>query len=112
MAIPFSWHTTRTITRRNRQRAADKGLDELRFPGLHRRPLRAKPGANVSQMHYARRGLITPEMEYVAIRGHHSQKITAFRGCFFTSITLAERTEMMQWYGDYLRERYEAAQIG
>jgi len=33
-----------------------------------KRPLRAKPGMNVSQMHYARRGIITPEMEYVAIR--------------------------------------------
>ena len=51
-----------------RQRAADKALDELRFPGLHRKSLRAKAGANVSQMHYARKGLITPEMEYVAIR--------------------------------------------
>ena len=57
-----------------RQRAADKGLDELRFPGLHRRPLRAKPGANVSQMHYARRGLITPEMEYVAIRENNNRR--------------------------------------
>ena len=51
-----------------RQRAADPRLDELRFPGLHRKPLRAKAGANVTQMHYARRGLITPEMEYIAIR--------------------------------------------
>ena len=38
------------------------------FPGLQRRPLRAKKGANVSQMHYARRGVITAEMEFVAIR--------------------------------------------
>ncbi|HRF30315.1 MAG TPA: phosphomethylpyrimidine synthase ThiC, partial [Azonexus sp.] len=51
-----------------RQRAADQALDELRFPGLHRKPRRAKAGANVSQMHYARKGIITPEMEYVAIR--------------------------------------------
>ncbi|MFB1030730.1 MAG: phosphomethylpyrimidine synthase ThiC, partial [Thauera sp.] len=51
-----------------RQRAADESLDELRFPGLHRKPRRAKAGANVTQMHYARRGIITPEMEYVAIR--------------------------------------------
>ncbi|MDD2808516.1 phosphomethylpyrimidine synthase ThiC [Rhodoferax sp.] len=36
--------------------------------GLQRPPRRAKPGANVSQMHYARRGIITPEMEYVALR--------------------------------------------
>ena len=51
-----------------RQRAADKALDELRFPGLHRKPRRAKAGMNVTQMHYARRGIITPEMEYIAIR--------------------------------------------
>jgi len=51
-----------------RQRAADPALDELRFPGLHRKPRRAKAGMNVSQMHYARQGIITPEMEYVAIR--------------------------------------------
>jgi phosphomethylpyrimidine synthase len=51
-----------------RERAADAELTELRFPGLHRQPRRAKSGANVSQMHYARKGLITPEMEYIAIR--------------------------------------------
>ncbi|MEN9426217.1 MAG: hypothetical protein RLZZ220_566, partial [Pseudomonadota bacterium] len=39
-----------------RQRAADPSLDELRFPGLHRKPRRALPGRNVSQMHYARQG--------------------------------------------------------
>ncbi|QEH80172.1 phosphomethylpyrimidine synthase ThiC [Sphingomonas sp. C8-2] len=38
------------------------------FPNVVQRPLRAKAGQNVSQMHYARRGIITPEMEYVAIR--------------------------------------------
>jgi phosphomethylpyrimidine synthase len=38
------------------------------FPGLERRPLRAKAGQNVTQMHYARKGIITPEMEFIAIR--------------------------------------------
>ena len=38
------------------------------FPGVRRRPRKAKPGGNVSQMHYARKGVITPEMEFVAIR--------------------------------------------
>ncbi|WP_230970965.1 phosphomethylpyrimidine synthase ThiC [Nitrogeniibacter aestuarii] len=51
-----------------RARAADSALDELRFPGLHRTPRRAKAGANVTQMHYARQGIITPEMEFIAIR--------------------------------------------
>ncbi|HEY5763613.1 MAG TPA: phosphomethylpyrimidine synthase ThiC [Rhodocyclaceae bacterium] len=56
-----------------RERAADKALDELRFPGLHRKPLRAKAGMNVSQMHYARKGIITPEMEFVAIRENNNR---------------------------------------
>ncbi len=57
-----------------RQRAADRALDTLRFPGLHRRPLRAKTGRNVSQMHYARQGVITPEMEYIAIRENNNRR--------------------------------------
>lgn len=38
------------------------------FPGLRRQPLRARSGQNVTQMHYARRGMVTPEMEFVALR--------------------------------------------
>ena len=38
------------------------------FPGLERRPLKAKPGRAVTQMHYAKQGIITPEMEFIAIR--------------------------------------------
>src|SRR5437899_9880265 len=38
------------------------------FPALRRTPLRAKKGSRVTQMHYARRGIITPEMEFIAIR--------------------------------------------
>jgi phosphomethylpyrimidine synthase len=49
------------------ERLADAGLSSLRFAHL-RQPRRAKAGANVSQMHYAKRGIITPEMEYIAIR--------------------------------------------
>jgi phosphomethylpyrimidine synthase len=50
------------ITRKN-----DPELAEMRF-NLLRKPRRAKAGMNVSQMHYARKGIITPEMEYIAIR--------------------------------------------
>lgn len=49
------------------------------FPGLRRRPLRAKKGHCVTQMHYARRGIITPEMEYVAIRENLGRKMAADR---------------------------------
>jgi len=57
-----------------RGRAADASLDAVRFPAL-RPPRRAHAGANVTQMHYARRGIITPEMEYIAIR--ENQRIEA-----------------------------------
>lgn len=50
-----------------RARAADLRLDALRFE-LTRKPRRAKPGKNVTQLHYARQGIITPEMEFIAIR--------------------------------------------
>ncbi len=52
----------------NGQLGPDRSGGVPQFPGAARAPLRAKPGMNVSQMHYARRGIITPEMEYVAIR--------------------------------------------
>jgi len=48
-------------------RLADPALADLRF-NLRRKPRRAADGKNVTQMHYARRGIITPEMEFVAIR--------------------------------------------
>ncbi len=50
-----------------RERLADKSLDSLRFEHI-RMPLRAKEGHQVSQMYYAKKGIITAEMEYVAIR--------------------------------------------
>ncbi|MGR6906769.1 phosphomethylpyrimidine synthase ThiC [Lysinibacillus capsici] len=46
----------------------DPRIQENVFPELTRKPLRAKKGKNVTQLHYARRGIITPEMEFVAIR--------------------------------------------
>ena len=50
-----------------RARLDDTKLAQMRF-NLQRTPRRAKPGMNVSQMHYARKGIITPEMEFIAIR--------------------------------------------
>jgi phosphomethylpyrimidine synthase len=49
------------------QRLADEGVDEIRFEHLPKMRI-AKKGKNVTQMHYARQGIITPEMEYIAIR--------------------------------------------
>jgi len=52
----------------NGQLGPDRSGGVPQFPGRIKRPLRARAGGNVSQMRYARRGIITPEMEYVAIR--------------------------------------------
>src|SRR5262245_60787843 len=49
------------------ERLNDARLAEMRFR-LVRRPRRARAGANVSQMYYARRGIVTPEMEFIAVR--------------------------------------------
>lgn len=49
------------------QRLNDSSLDHMRFSHL-KTPLRAKKGKNVTQLHYAKQGVITPEMEYIAIR--------------------------------------------
>lgn len=59
-----------------RRRESDAKLAGVRFPGRIL-PRRAKAGANVTQMHYARRGIVTPEMEYVAIR--ENQRLDAVR---------------------------------
>jgi len=53
-------------------RLTDEKLQALRF-NLQRTPKRAKPGKNVTQMHYARAGLITPEMEFVALRENQNR---------------------------------------
>lgn len=53
------------------ERLADEGLDHLRFDhlnSLQHKPRRAKPGHRVTQLHYARAGIVTPEMEFIAIR--------------------------------------------
>ncbi|MFN4291428.1 MAG: phosphomethylpyrimidine synthase ThiC [Permianibacter sp.] len=63
-------------SRYGRERNNDASLKHMRFEFLHT-PRRAKAGANVSQMHYARQGIITPEMEYIAIR--ENSRIEAVR---------------------------------
>ncbi len=59
-----------------KERLNDASLNHLRFAHITR-PLKAKPGANVTQLHYAKKGIITPEMEYIAIR--ENQRIDALK---------------------------------
>ncbi|KJH87898.1 thiamine biosynthesis protein ThiC [Pseudomonas fluorescens] len=61
------------------ERLADPELTKLRFAHVNN-PRRAKPGANVSQMHYARKGIITAEMEYVAIRENMKLEVARAAG--------------------------------
>ncbi|WP_313704347.1 phosphomethylpyrimidine synthase ThiC [Massilia sp.] len=60
-------------SRYGQERLEDRGLDALRFE-LTRKPRRAKAGANVTQMHYARQGIVTPEMEFIALRENLRRK--------------------------------------
>src|ERR687888_330700 len=57
-----------------RERESDPALGGVRFASV-RRPLRAKAGRCVTQMHYARRGIVTPEMEFVALRENMSPEL-------------------------------------
>ena len=83
-AIRSAWITERNDTEEltgpssefGRQRLEDPATASLRFEHI-RKPRRAKAGANVSQMHYARQGIITPEMEFIAIR--ENQKMEEMR---------------------------------
>lgn len=59
-----------------RERKADTTLDHLRFEHI-KNPLRAKSGGNVTQLHYAKKGIVTPEMEYIAIR--ENQRVDALK---------------------------------
>ena len=73
------------------ERLQDPKLAELRF-NLGRQPRRAKAGMNVSQMHYARRGMVTPEMEYIAIRENlrREEYVQSLRDSGPTGAKLAE----------------------
>ncbi|MBA3527283.1 MAG: phosphomethylpyrimidine synthase ThiC [Sphingomonas sp.] len=61
----------------NGQLGPDRSGGVQAFPNVRKRVLRARPGANVTQMHYARRGIVTPEMEYVATRENLGREMLA-----------------------------------
>ncbi len=73
------------------------------FPGLRRAPLRAKNGACVTQMHYARKGIITPEMEYVAIRENLGRQAA------FDHLTMSERSDRSSLNHQHKGESFGAA---
>ncbi|MDP1680330.1 MAG: phosphomethylpyrimidine synthase ThiC, partial [Burkholderiales bacterium] len=73
-------------------RLHDASLTAMRFPGLVRQPRRAIAGKNVTQMHYARQGMITPEMEYIAIRENLRRReyIESLKAAGPTGLKMAE----------------------
>jgi phosphomethylpyrimidine synthase len=73
------------------------------FPGLKRAPLRAKAGECVTQIHYARRGIITPEMEYVAIRENLGRQIA------FETLANGEQNERDSLYHQHAGESFGAS---
>ncbi|CAI8898653.1 phosphomethylpyrimidine synthase [Pseudomonas sp. IT-P253] len=85
--VRSSWIESRGDTERlsglssnfGQERLADAELTKLRFAHVNN-PRRAKAGANVSQMHYARKGIITAEMEYVAIRENMKLEVARAAG--------------------------------
>ena len=69
-----------------RLRQSDADLDHLRFDHVNTKPLKAKEGKYVSQYYYAKKGIVTPEMEYVAIRENQridelKEKFSQHKGC-------------------------------
>ena len=90
-------------------RLHDAALTAMRFPGLVRQPRRARAGKNVTQMHYARLGIITPEMEYIAIRENLRRReyIASLKASGPTGVKMAEllgRQHRGQNYGASLPE--------
>jgi phosphomethylpyrimidine synthase len=73
------------------------------FPALKRPPLRAKSGKNVSQMYYARQGIVTPEMEYVAIRENLGRKIA------FETIAAEQINDRSSLYHQHKGESFGAS---
>ena len=73
------------------------------FPGLKRAPLKAKAGKIVTQIHYARQGIITPEMEYVAIRENLGRQIA------FETLAAGQETERDSIYHQHAGESFGAS---
>src|SRR5712692_10295737 len=102
--LRLAWITARADTEQlpdisseyGRLRATDASLAGLRFAHL-RRPRRALPGGNVSQMHYARKGIITPEIEYIAIRENQTLELVQQNGRKNGNTRLAQQHPGNSW---------------
>jgi len=90
-----------------KERLLNSDLDFLRFEHT-KKPLRAKKGANVSQMYYAKRGIVTPEMEYVAIRENQKHNDKANYGIQHPGNSFGANTPVGQITPDFVRDEIAA----
>jgi phosphomethylpyrimidine synthase len=88
-------------------RLLNSDLEHLRFEHI-KKPLRAKPGKNVSQLHYARKGVITPEMEYIAIRENQRIDELKERGAQHTGENYGANTPMNKITPEFVRQEIAA----
>ncbi len=89
------------------ERLKDKELDDLRFVKIEK-PLRAKKGANVSQMYYAKKGIITAEMEYIAIRENQKIEQVKNRGVEHAGNSWGALTPKSKITPEFVREEIAA----
>lgn len=90
-----------------KQRLHDAQLDHLRFENV-RKPWRAKPGKCVTQLHYARKGIITPEMEYIAIRENQRIDELTDRGHQHTGHSFGANTPKNRITPEFVRDEVAA----
>jgi phosphomethylpyrimidine synthase len=88
-------------------RLLNSDLEHLRFEHI-KKPLRAKPGKNVSQLHYARKGVITPEMEYIAIRENQRIEELKERGAQHTGENYGANTPLNYITPEFVRQEIAA----
>ncbi len=89
------------------ERLKDKELDDLRFVKIEK-PLRAKKGANVSQMFYAKKGIITAEMEYISIRENQKIEQVKNRGVEHAGNSWGALTPKSKITPEFVREEIAA----
>jgi phosphomethylpyrimidine synthase len=100
-----------TFDAANQARQREKGRLED-FPALRRTPLRAKKGACVTQMHYARQGIITPEMEFIAIRENLGRSLECADLSALSKAATSRRTPNSEAPRDSLLHQHRGQSFG
>src|SRR5258706_7212910 len=96
-----------------RQKEKARGLNRLEnFPALARTPLRAKQGRCVTQMHYAKQGIITPEMEFIAIRENLGRSLECADLSALSKAAISRRTPNSETPRDSLLHQHRGQSFG